>query len=362
MDNLERWWRKIAYAKVRTSNRSTHFLFLLSLLYRISSATKKFFFAQLPFLRTRVRNPLIVIGNLTVGGSGKTPLVLGCLQRYLSMNERVHLISRGYGAKFPGSFAYYTNHQWNQGGFFGDELELCVDRFPEIEASVGKRRAVLVGEVGKSDPHKIIILDDALQYWRLEQDFRIITIHGSLRFGNGEIFPSGPLRENPRELRRANIIVIHNPCETYEFYEEWIQEFIPGKPPLFLSRPAITSLVDREGAVVHPAPFNGIKVVCACAIAHPEPFFQEMRELGMEICGTFSFRDHHQFTENEQQLILKTKEELGASYLVLTEKDKPRWNQVEKSILFARQELKIENEKEFFEIIDGYIQRKRQIK
>ena len=354
---LESWWREQAYSKGKFG-LSALFLFCLSLLYRISSFSKKKFYVLFPGLRIRVSNPLVVIGNLTVGGTGKTPLVLRSIRYFLERDERVHLITRGYGAKFSGSFARYREEGWDRQGFFGDELEACIDRFPSIDASVGKRRGILAREVCEQEPKQIILMDDALQYWRLEKDFCVITIHGSLLFGNGNFFPWGPLRESPLELRRASAVVIHDPIHPKKYYEKIIQSH-DSKAPLFLAKSRITFLRNQDGSRELKPPFDGLNAVVSCGIAHPKPFIKCLSELGIQVAGEFLMPDHHRYRPHEQEMILKTKDRLQAEILILTEKDKPRWSLQDPGVFFARQEVCLDDEEGFFGILDEYVDSKR---
>ena len=282
------------------------------------------------------------------------------LERYYDHDKNLHLISRGYGSKFSGPFARYRSGVWDVQGFFGDEIELCIDRFPQVEASVGKRRALMVEEASRQNSKSIILMDDALQYWRLEKDFKIISVHGGLLFGNQRIFPSGPMREHPSNLQHANIIVIFNPIQSENFYRDWIGQFVQNPVPIFFIRTRLDCLVDKEGKEYVHGSFEGISAVAACAIAHPEYFFRDLESNSMDLRDKYSFADHHQFTNSEEEMIINAVKRVDADFLVLTEKDKPRWRSTNLPILFARQSLQIANEEDFYLIIDEYVNKKRQ--
>jgi tetraacyldisaccharide 4'-kinase len=352
---LEKLWRIHAY------KRRLWFLSLfckpLSVFYRSLSYLKKTFFKFFPFLLIRTENPVIVIGNLTVGGTGKTPLTLFCLDYFLKGSRPLRLITRGYGAKFRGGFANFENGEWDRLGFFGDETESCARRFPQVSISVGKRRGESVARQSQKDGNEIMILDDAFQYWRLKQDFTLVTIHGGLIFGNGELFPHGPLRERPEAIKRASVVIIVYPVKPKKQYLELLAN-LGYTGPVFLANSYLESFMRLTTGESVEVDSKRVPWVLASSIAHPETFRTQIEDLGYSVARHFAFPDHYEYSIGEQRRILASLDFLAANYLCITEKDAPKWTLQDSRVLIARQSLSIDQEQSFLDILETYIQSK----
>lgn len=352
---IEKKWRANSYAQ-----EHCFWLKILSwplMLLYISGAFFKRSFFRCPLFYTKVSNPLVVIGNIAIGGSGKSPLTMKCAEYFYQKGLSPHLVSRAYGAKFHGSFASYRAKQWDREGFFGDEVEMFVQRFPQLDVSIGKRRALLVQKIHRQNKQKIILLDDALQYWRLKNGFNIVMIHGELLFGNGHIFPYGPLRENPvSALKRANIVVIYHPVKEKSFYIAYLNGF-GNQNPLFLAAAQTTGfyrLSDQKK--IEPAELAAQKLVLVSGIAHPHYFAKSMTDLHVQLLKHFVFPDHYNFSNSDCQAILDFASLNSADWICLTEKDKMRWPRLDcDKVIYSHQEVIIEGEREFFQLIDDYV-------
>jgi len=202
-----------------------------------------------------------------------------------------------------------------------------------------------------------MILDDGLQYWRLEKDFTLVTIHGHQVFGNGRIFPQGPLREDPRELGRASAVVIVYPVKPREDYLNLLKS-LGYDGPLFLADSSLGEFYYLATGQPCLDLCSDQPWVLATSIAHPETFRTQIEGLGHSVGKHFIFGDHHEFSRGEQQRILASLDRYGAKFLCLTEKDVPKWTLKDSRVLVARQNLKIDRELEFFDLIHQYIQSK----
>jgi tetraacyldisaccharide 4'-kinase len=360
LSGLEKVWKSYSYGH----KNIIWMMFLcypLMFFYRCASFLKRCFFAC-PLFYTKTANPLIIIGNITVGGSGKTPMTMKCAEYLQSKGEKIHFISRGYGSVFRGSFAFYEGGKWDREGFFGDEVEMFAERFSDLTVSVGKRRALLVKKISLHDSQKVILMDDALQYWRLKSDFNIVMIHGSLLFGNNHIFPLGPLREKPfSALKRAGLVVVYNPVREPDFYRNFLVDF-NYRGELFFATSNIACFYRLcDGQELKSTDIYGKKIVLVSGIAHPDYFEENFQEFGCELLKHFRFPDHHHFSAAECHGMLEFADNEEADWLCITEKDKMRWagSEMSNKIIYTGQNISISNEDEFFRLINNYIYSKR---
>ncbi|MCO4780896.1 MAG: tetraacyldisaccharide 4'-kinase [Candidatus Cloacimonetes bacterium] len=353
MNNLETIWKQHAYHE--KSFLLSLICWPLSLLYRIGSYLKRGFFERWTFKQIIVDDPVITIGNLTVGGSGKTPLTMYIAEYLQSLEFNCHIVSRGYGSDYHGQFAHYDG-QWDKPGFFGDEVESYISRLPDARLSVGKQRGLLIHKYSKSVYRQVYILDDALQYWRLKKDFQIILVHGKYLFGNKERFPHGPLREDIEELKRASIVIVYSPEHSQEYYEDYL-----GTTNLFFAFQKIMSFEDKSGELIRISELKKMKCISVCSIAHPESFKNSIEALGIELVHSFDFPDHHLYTAEDKNQIQEYVEKNEIDYLLITEKDRPKFKSESNQVLTSRLDLKINDSKRFTDIIDQYIASKTKI-
>tara|TARA_Y100000589_G_scaffold57832_1_gene48249 strand:+ start:568 stop:1626 length:1059 start_codon:yes stop_codon:yes gene_type:complete len=342
---LEEAWRMHAYERGSIIFHAIGAPF--SYAYWLLSNLKRIIFWKIPGARIKVRNPIISVGNLTVGGSGKTPVIKYCLE--LLKDHSVCLISRGYGAKFKGSFARYDGNSktWDREGVFGDEVHEVLRLYPSINAVVGKQRALLAQEQEKIAPKRILLCDDALQYWRLERDIDLVVIHAKKWLGNGYGFPRGPLREGPKALQRATAVVITNPDKTLEYYQAKLQK-MHFEGPVFLLKCELQLLDDKYRIVKH----SPHKLFACSGIAFPENFFNSLKQQGYNVVGTKSFPDHHQFSVNDMENLSIQIKEAGLEGIVITEKDFSRWPGIKGLTTYvARQKLSCEDSDKLLELL-----------
>jgi tetraacyldisaccharide 4'-kinase len=250
--------------------------------------------------------PVICVGNLTVGGSGKTPLVAAIRENLRSKGKRAASLSRGYKGSLTGplkvDFSYHSAAQ------VGDEplMLSCTG-----ETWIGADRPAAAKAI-RSDGADVIIMDDGHQNPTLKKDLSIVVIDGGNPVGNGQVFPKGPLREPvARGLERADAVIIMGTMD---------------KPLKELE--AFTGPVIRAG--VTPADRPPTEPLIAFAgIGRPQKFFDTLAAVGGEIVETVPFPDHHTYRESDLALLRKLAEERGAR-LITTEKDFVRMTPVER--------------------------------
>ena len=235
--------------------------------------------------RIKVGVPVVVVGNLTVGGTGKTPLVAWLSTHLAAVGMRVAIVSRGYGGKARGVTRVTLHSRPSE---VGDE-PLLLARRAQATVFIGRDR-VGAAKAAVADGADIVLSDDGLQHLALVRNCEIVVIDGQRGFGNGSLLPRGPLRESPRRLRRVNAVVINGALK-------------PGfQLPGFLSRTAFTMQmrpgdarpVAGSGQLRSLASFRGTGVHAVAAIGNPQRFFDMLREAGLTLYE-HPMPDHHDF-------------------------------------------------------------------
>ncbi|MCW9088573.1 MAG: tetraacyldisaccharide 4'-kinase [Gammaproteobacteria bacterium] len=228
----------------------------------------------------RMPVPVIVVGNITVGGSGKTPTVLWLADYLKQHGYRPGLISRGYGGqteRWPQSVTAQS-----EAGQVGDEAVLLARR-SGCPMVVGPDRVAAAEQLLAKHPVDVIISDDGMQHYRLQRDIEIAVLDGERRLGNGHCLPAGPLREPPARLASVDFIVANGPARA----GEWPLS-LDGDEALSLSGDRRRALNDFAATPVH----------AVAAIGNPQRFFDFLRAKGLEVIG-HDYPDHHPFAPGE---------------------------------------------------------------
>jgi tetraacyldisaccharide 4'-kinase len=262
----------------------------------------------------------ISVGNLTVGGNGKTPLTLFLANRLSTQGYRVGIVGRGYGAANRQRSAMVADG----GAIFldvdqaGDEPLLMAHRFAGPIA-VARRRLDGIALLAARGPLDAIILDDAFQHIRLRRDLDIVAINARRGFGNGWLLPAGPLREPPSAIRRAGVIVLVAD-----------DDLSPGScavPLEFTDTPMVratlrpTALIRVDGAGWSPTPIalSDSRVLAVSGLADPRGFTAMLNSLGARIAERLEYPDHHRYTPADWDSIGDAAR--AADLVVTTEKD-----------------------------------------
>jgi tetraacyldisaccharide 4'-kinase len=251
-----------------------------------------------------VARPVVVVGNLTVGGTGKTPLTIWLAQQLVAARLKVGIVSRGYGRCGAAARSVQADSDWRD---VGDEPLILVRRSGCPTMVAADRVAAARTLIARGA--EVILADDGLQHLRLRRDCAIVVIDGSRGFGNGRLLPAGPLREPPAALARADIVVINGDPT----HGSLAAGSLPaGALRMRLSaQPAVR--LDGRGAPSELGTFRGRRVHAVAGIGNPQRFFRELTSHGIEVIA-HPFPDHHPFTARE----LAFADELP---ILMTEKD-----------------------------------------
>ena len=241
--------------------------------------------------------PVVVVGNITVGGTGKTPLVIALAQRLASLGHRPGIISRGYGG--TQADAPRLVDQADGPEHVGDEPVL-MRRRSGVPVAVGRDRVAAARMLVTSHGCDVIVSDDGLQHRRLYRDVAIVVIDGSRGLGNGWCLPAGPLRESRSALGRADIRVSNGPGVAADF------DMRMAGARLFA--------LDHVGAGMNLEALRGLTVHAVAGTGNPERFFRQLEAAGLTI-ERHPFPDHHAFSATDFSFAA------ADSVILMTEKD-----------------------------------------
>jgi tetraacyldisaccharide 4'-kinase len=262
----------------------------------------------------RLTGKVISVGNLTVGGTGKTPMVMWLAEHLLAEGKRVAILTRGYrGKPEPGS----------QGVASSDEVALLRERLPRAALlGVGADRFAR-GRMLERHGVEWFLLDDGFQHLRLAREVDIVLLDATDPFGSGRLIPSGRLREPRTALRRASVVVITR-SDRAPGLETVVRRFTNA--PIFYAQTELCGAFDSKDDARRPSfvDCRGRRLFAFCAIGNPQAFFDDLRRWGFTVVGESAFRDHHRLTERDAGDLNRAALRAGAEGFICTEKD--LWN------------------------------------
>jgi len=254
---------------------------------------------------------VISVGNITVGGTGKTPLVIWLANFLAKKNLRCAILTRGYKIKESK---------------LSDEPAVLAKSCPDARIIVNADRIAGANEaVGKFDCHALI-MDDGFQHRRMNRDIDIVTIDATRPFGYGKVLPAGLLREPISSLRRADAAVLTRCDQVSEADLTQIEGTIRQvNPDILIARSVHAPVCARslQAGQIELEQLVGKKVFAFCGIGNPDAFFETIRRLGLKPAGTRIFNDHHPYTPDCLKDMCEEARYLGADMLLTTQKD---WN------------------------------------
>jgi tetraacyldisaccharide 4'-kinase len=259
---------------------------------------------------------VISVGNVNVGGTGKTPAVLHLAETLVQAGRKVGILTRGYGRRSKEPLTFTGQEPLPSVEEAGDEPLLLARRCPRARVLVGADRRALARRARDEFGLEVVLLDDGFQHRRLARDEDIVVVDEAVGFGNGQLLPRGPLREPLSALHRATL-----------FWVRTAQPPVPQLPPLpgpqVRTRYQPTAWVDPDGTLHPPEALSGVPVLALAGLARPGGFLRTLRQLGADLRGSALFPDHHRFTLDELRAVEASAARHGAR-VVTTEKDAVR--------------------------------------
>jgi tetraacyldisaccharide 4'-kinase len=268
---------------------------------------------------------VVSVGNLTAGGTGKTPAACMLAKWALTEGFRVAILSRGYGGQHQGRVLEVSDGDDIQATPLeaGDEPYLLARRLKGIPVVIAKKRYFAGLYAHERFGSNFFILDDGFQHLDLHRDLDLVLMDASSPFGNGHLLPWGPLREPRAGLERADAFLITR-CGHDEFAKVLMDELKREWPDksVFRSDHVPEKIVFPADGAVHNADFlKGKRVVAFAGIAKPEGLIKTLADLGADVVSFKRFEDHHPFQPYEIQALMDKKESLHTDCLLTTEKD-----------------------------------------
>lgn len=275
----------------------------LSSVYQLALRLSQGYYRAFPSRVRKVNARVISIGNITWGGTGKTPLVAKLAHDLSGYGKRVAILTRGYG---------------------GDEVAELKKKCPHVPILVGRDRVKTAREAVEKFNAEVVILDDGFQHLRLHRDLDVVTINATLPFGPGGLLPWGTMREPVEHLLRAQVFILTK-SDIGSKNLPWIRQ------KLLSIRPDALILEAVHKALFYRDPFRerwysmpetkGKKVATLSGIADPFSFEKAVENTGAEIVFAARFDDHHRYTPKELENFLRQSADIGAQYVITTEKD-----------------------------------------
>jgi tetraacyldisaccharide 4'-kinase len=275
----------------------------LSWIYGLLVRVKTWLYTSEIIPRKRLKGAVVSVGNLTVGGTGKTPMVMWLAEKFLAEGKRVAILSRGYRGA----------------GGTSDEVELLKRRLgKKVRFGVGANRFAEGRKLEEAEAVDVFLLDDGFQHLRLAKDVDILMLDGSKNLKDQWLLPAGTLREPVRACARADLLVV-----TREFEHSPIEASDSREHPVFhaqtrllgfrkLGESGMPSLLSKIG----PGP-----VLAFCGIGNPQAFFADLSRWQVPLAETKEFRDHHRYSDSDAKDLESLAKKIGALALVTTEKD-----------------------------------------
>ena len=276
-------------------------LIFCSFLFGLALALRRFIYSCGFKKKTRLKTRVISIGNITLGGTGKTPLVEWIASRLVEKNRKVVILSRGYGR--------------------GDEVTLLAKKLKGVSILIGKDRASLGKEVVNNLKAEFILLDDGFQYWPLERHLEVVTLDSTSPIWKDRLLPAGTLRERLSNLKRAQVFVLTRVNNSDSDVTRWLEYLKNIKPQtsIFLTRHRPKEFINRKGEKFPTALVKDKDIIVFSGIARPAAFEETLKALGGKLLHSFRYPDHHYYTAAD---LAEIKKITGEKVLIITtEKD-----------------------------------------
>ena len=300
---------------VMTDQKNDPFSFLVKGILFLSASTfgilvniRGFLWQQGFFKAKKVPLTVISVGNITLGGTGKTPLVKWLAQKIVSRGKKVVVLTRGYKKMAED---------------LSDETLELRHSLPNVPVWLGKDRVTLA-EKALSEGADVVILDDGFQYRRLHRDLDIVLIDAMNPFGNGKMLPRGILRESPVSLKRADLLVLTRSDgeeRNVNALEQFLRGCVPDSSVLFSFHRMRRFYESRTREGVSLEALRRQRLIGFCGIGNPKAFSRLLEESGLQLLKTVPFMDHHHYVREDLEKIDRMAESLDADSLITTEKD-----------------------------------------
>ncbi|MCM3905457.1 MAG: tetraacyldisaccharide 4'-kinase [Pyrinomonadaceae bacterium] len=331
----------------------------LSALYRAVTQTRLAAYNRGLLAVTKLPAPVISIGNLTTGGTGKTPLVEWVCRTLARKQRRVCILTRGYGRTNAGSRVIVSDGAavLTNAAEGGDEPFLLAQNLKGFAAVISDQNRIAAGKWAIDNlGAEVFVLDDGFQHLALARDLNILTVDATNPWGGGKLLPAGRLREPRSGLSRADCVVVTRADQSDQLVRLAAEiQSLTGAQPVVTSQMIIKSISrmnseppEELGSLLQP-------VAAFCAVGNPESFFELLRRGGIDPVFTRSFWDHHHYTQTDVDALIQRSKEAGAQSVITTAKDavKLQLHKFELPCYVVNIEISIEEEDRIIQMVDA---------
>jgi tetraacyldisaccharide 4'-kinase len=325
---LVEWWNAVARGRQEPRGAGAALegcLVMLSVLYGMAASSSQWARSLRP---ARVGVPVISVGNLVAGGTGKTPLVVYLARLLAGEGRNVAIVSRGYGRRSRGPLVVSRGDgpavSWQEAG---DEPYLMALLTKGVRVLVAARRSDAIRAALAEAGTDAILLDDGFQHVQLARDLDIVAVDASAPLGNGHLLPAGTLRENPLGIARADVIVATR-CDQARGGARLVGRtvgLLTPRAPVIETRMVAAELWDvGTGAAVDATEMRDMPALALSSIADPAGLSRTAREAGLSVVAEAAYPDHHAYGPADLDAVAARVLESGARLIVTTEKDAVR--------------------------------------
>lgn len=335
-ENLQSYFFQLVHGKEQHSLATKLLIALLyvgSLIFHFGVNLKLLCYNIGLFERKRIGCYVISLGNITVGGTGKTPTAQFLAREIRSLGYKVVILNRGYRAKWKGKVGIVSDgtQLYMDASEAGDEAFMLAKHLPEVPVLIGPERAITGQYAVEEFGAEVAILDDGYQHWQLDRDMDILLVDAVNVFGNGYMLPRGTLREPVSHIDRAQVCLMTKVDQAAEKSRTYIRSVVSKYNPGALvvesiHQPRCLIRLDDwfrniAGEGIPVSSLKGKKVMALSAIGNPASFEQTLSGIGAVVVESLRFPDHHDYNVRELLDVVNQAHQMDAEAIVITEKD-----------------------------------------
>lgn len=328
-------------------------LSLLSLVYGLCVFIRKNLYQAGLKSSYRASVPVVSVGNITVGGTGKTPMVDFLVRHFLERGVKCAIVSRGYGGSCRQAVGRVADAYGNilmTPQESGDEPYLLAVRNPGVPVYVARKRMLGI-QAGEQDGAQLLLLDDGFQHLAVHRDADIVLMDAKSPFGNGRLLPAGILREPISELKRADLVVMTRSGKNKRSGLQF------GVPLVYSTHQPDKEVRCLDGSLVDNKELVDKRCLAFAGIAKPEEFFMSLNSYGFSKIETISLADHQEYSQDVLNRLLKSCHDYD--FLLTTEKDAVKLSAVNFPIPCLQRgvELTFDDISPLADMLDGILQK-----
>jgi tetraacyldisaccharide 4'-kinase len=303
-------------------------LTFLSFLYGLAVSVRVYFYRKGIYRSHSLPCRVVSVGNLTLGGTGKTPFAILLAEMILRRGYRAAVLSRGYKGKYEGACALVSDGEriLMDPLQAGDEPSLLARKLKGVPVIVGRERWVAGRLAIDRFRTEVLVLDDGYQHLALKRDLNFLLLDSFSPFGNGRLFPRGELREPLSQVRRADALILTKGGADDKIINlgKRFMNLPEGRPVFRVRYEPEEIIVWGEERALLPLHLKGKKVLAFSGLARPESFEKTLQGLEAEIVGFEPFPDHYAYEGKDLERLVEKAMRAGAEAMVTTEKDRVR--------------------------------------